>query len=390
MSGCVLSSQNRFYVGLESTYGTAPSVDASNRMSAVVLRMAQRREVRRRRDKTGGRTFTGLAPGSRRRTEFSVETYLVENTSPSTPPAVGALVEAGLGAAPAIFTGRTAGSGSSTTQINFGSSHGLVKGQAFVWDGELRFVATVNSSTQVTVNAPFSSAPSSGSSLAPAVTYFPAYELPSVSIFDYWDPAAAVQRILTGGTVDRLEVRVNADYHELQFSGEAQDVVDSVSFESGDGGLSSFPVEPSLAGEYPPPIPGNLGQAWLGDPVSKYFTVTSAVVRLHNDIDLRNREFGTSTPQCIAPGVRNATAEIELFETDNAATRSLFASAQAETPIQVMFQLGQTAGQLLGVHMPAVVPELPRFDDTDRILRWRFENSRAQGTVDDEIAVAFG
>jgi hypothetical protein len=195
---------------------------------------------------------------------------------------------------------------------------------------------------------------------------------------------------LTGGTVDRLEIRVNADYHELQFSGEAQDVVDSESFESGDGGLSVFPDEPSLAGEYPPPIPGNLGQAWLGNPVSKYFTVTSAVVRLQNDIDLRNREFGTSTPMCIAPGVRNATADIELFETDSAATRSLFASAQAETPIQVMFQLGETAGQLLGVHMPAVVPELPRFDDTDRILRWRFENSRAQGTVDDEIAVAFG
>ena len=74
----------------------------------------------------------------------------------------------------------------------------------------------------------------------------------------------------------------------------------------------------------------------------------------------------------------------------SAATRSLFAAAQAETPIQVMFQLGETAGQLLGVHMPAVVPELPKFDDTDRILRWRFENSRAQGTVDDEIAVGFG
>ena len=125
MPGCVLSSQNRFYTGLESTYGAVPGVDASDRMSAVALRMAQRREVRRRRDKTGGRTFTGLAPGSRRRTEFSLETYLVENLTPTSPPAVGTLVEAALGAAPATFAGRTAGSGSSATQINFGSSHGL-------------------------------------------------------------------------------------------------------------------------------------------------------------------------------------------------------------------------------------------------------------------------
>lgn len=390
MPGCVLSSQNRFYTGLESTYGAVPGVDASDRMSAVALRMAQRREVRRRRDKTGGRTFTGLAPGSRRRTEFSLETYLVENLNPTNPPAVGTLVEAALGAAPAMFAGRTAGSGSSTTQINFGSSHGLVKGQAFGCDGELRFVASVNSSTQVAVNTPFATAPSSGSALTAAVTYFPAYELPSVSIFDYWDPVTAVQRILAGGTVDRFEIRVNADYHEMQFAGDAQDIVDSVSFELGDGGLTTFPSEPSLAGEYPAPIPGNLGQAWLGAPVSKYFTVTDAAVKLQNDIDLRNREFGTATPQCIAPGVRNVTADFELFETDDAATRSLFASAQAETPIQVMFQLGETAGQMLGVHLPAVVPELPKFDDSDRILRWRFENSRAQGSVDDEIAVAFG
>jgi hypothetical protein len=390
MPGWVLSSQNRFYTVLESTYGTVPGIDASDRMSAVALRMAQRREVRKRRDKTGGRTFTGLAPGSRRRTEFSLETYLVENATPGSPPAVGSLVEAGLGAAPAAFSGATAGSGSSTTQINFGSSHGLVKGQAFGFDGELRFVASVNSSTQVTVNAPFASTPSSGATLSPAVTYFPDYELPSVSIFDYWDPPSAVQRILTGGTVDRFEIRVNADYHEMQFSGEAQDIVDSETFVSGDGGLTSYPSEPSLVGDYPAPIPGNLGQAWLGAPVSKYFTVTNASVRLQNGIDLRNREFGTSTPQCIAPGVRTVTADFELFETDDAATRSLFTSAQAETPIQVMFQLGESAGQMLGVHLPAVVPELPQFDDSDRILRWRFENSRAQGSVDDEIAVAFG
>jgi len=168
------------------------------------------------------------------------------------------------------------------------------------------------------------------------------------------------------------------------------ELLDSETFASGDGGLTSFPSEPPLDGDYPAPIAGNLGQAWLGAPVSKYFTVTNAAVRLQNDVDLRNREFGTTVPQCIAPGVRTVTADLELFETDDAATRSLFASAQAETPIQVMFQLGETAGQMLGVHLPAVVPELPRFDDSDRILRWRFENSRAQGSVDDEIAVAFG
>jgi hypothetical protein len=40
--------------------------------------------------------------------------------------------------------------------------------------------------------------------------------------------------------------------------------------------------------------------------------------------------------------------------------------------------------------MPAMVPEVPEFDDRETRLQWRFQNSRAQGTVNDELYVAFG
>jgi hypothetical protein len=74
-------------------------------------------------------------------------------------------------------------------------------GQGVSCNGEIRFVTAIVSATAVQVNAPFSSAPAAGTEIAPSISYFPATELPSVSIFDYWDPSTALQRILCGAAV---------------------------------------------------------------------------------------------------------------------------------------------------------------------------------------------
>jgi tail tube protein len=251
-------------------------------------------------------------------------------------------------------------------------------------------VKTVNSPSSVTVNAPFTVAPASGGQLTGAVTYKPAAEMPSLSIFDYWDPAWAVNRLLIGAAVGQLEIKVNADFHEFEFKGEAQDVLDTVSFAAGQGGLSSFPAEPAVAGFTGVPVPGNLGQAWLGATASKFVTVTKASISLDNDLDLRNREFGSSVPLCHGGGLRKVLAELRLYEDDDAATRGLYQAARAQTPIGVMFQLGQAAGSLFGAYLKTVVPKVPEFDDADRILEWSFSDCRAQGAGDDEIYVAFG
>ena len=44
---------------------------------------------------------------------------------------------------------------------------------------------------------------------------------------------------------------------------------------------------------------------------------------------------------------------------------------------------------MMGVYLKSVIPEVPEFDDGQNRLQWKFRASRAQGTVDDEIAVAF-
>jgi hypothetical protein len=137
-------------------------------------------------------------------------------------------------------------------------------------------------------------------------------------------------------------------------------------------------------------VPGNLGQAWLGTSPNQFLTITSASVLLKNSVDTRSREFGSSLPRAIAAGQRQVTASFDLYGMDDSATTSLYQAARQRSPISVMFQLGEADGQVMGVYLKSVIPEVPQFDDSENRLQWRFSSSRAQGTVDDEMVVAFG
>jgi hypothetical protein len=192
--------------------------------------------------------------------------------------------------------------------------------------------------------------------------------------------------------VNRIRVQVNGDYHEFEFSGPAKDVIDSSSFAAGQGELTEFPPEPVVEQFDYSIIPGHLGEAWLGSNPDLFYTVTGAELLLDNDLDTRLREFGCKipAPHGLAPGRRKVTLELSLYEQDDAATIALYQAARQQSPIAVMLQLGQQAGQLFGAYMKSVAPEVPEFDDSDRRLEWRFVNCQAQGTVDDEIYVAFG
>jgi hypothetical protein len=83
------------------------------------------------------------------------------------------------------------------------------------------------------------------------------------------------------------------------------------------------------------------------------------------------------------------TAAFDLYSMDDDATKGLYQAARQQSPISVLFQLGEAEGQVMAVYLKSVVPEVPEFDDGSNRLQWSFRASRAQGTVDDEIAVAF-
>lgn len=89
-------------------------------------------------------------------------------------------------------------------------------------------------------------------------------------------------------------------------------------------------------------------------------------------------------------GERNVSLRFSLFEKDDAATQALYSAARLQTPVSVMFQLGQKTGQLLGIWMKSVIPEVPELDDRDTRVQWRFRESRAIGMKNDEIFIALG
>ena len=390
MATYISSNANRFYTALETSYGQVGSIASGHRIPALKLTVQQKLETAQRKDKTGSRTFPGVAPGGRRQTNFELQTYMTSWQKSAGNPGYGPLFQAALGAAPLQFAGGAAASSTTAGRLGFAAPHGLGAGQAISSAGEIRFVAAIVDPSTVQLNAPFTVLPAAGAAIGAAVTYVPATDLPSASIFDYWDPATAVQRLLCGAAVDQLEIQVNGDYHEFHFTGLAQDVLDSSSFSSASvGALQSFPAEPALAAFDYSIVPGNLGQAWLGTSPSQFLTITSASIVLKNQLDTRSKEFGSNLPRAISPGQRSVTAAFQLFSQDDDATKGLYQAARQQSPISVMFQLGQTEGQVMGVYLQSVIPEVPEFDDGQNRLQWKFRQSRAQGTVDNEIAVAF-
>lgn len=288
------------------------------------------------------------------------------------------------------FLGATSAAGSSVTTVIFTAPHGLSVGQAITYLGDLRFVASIIDNVTVQVNAPFGSVPIAGATFSPTVTYLPHTELPSVSVFDYWSPNTSVQRILCGAGVDKLTVRVNGDFHEFEFSGLAQELIDNSTFSSGIGQLSSFPPEPTLDSFDYSIVPGHMGQVWLGNTPDRFLTLTEAQLVIDNDLDLRAKEFGSNLPRALSPGTRSVSMDFGLYAQDDSATTGLYQAGKQESPIGVMLQLGQQTGQLFGVYLKSVLPQVPEFDDSESRLKWRFRSSRAQGSIDDEIIAAFG
>jgi len=389
MSCYISSNNNRVYVGLESSYGTVPAIAAQGRIPLVKLAARQVPENTNRRDKTGSRTFPGWPNRLRKKTSFQLNTFMTEWTDPSIAPSHGPLFEAAMGGAPVSFAGGTAASVSGT-QIQFAAAHGLMAGQGVAFSGEMRFVAAVQSTTAIFLNAPFTTPPVSGSIFGATVTFPPADSLGSVSIFDYWDPSTTVHRIVDGAAMDTMKIKVNGDFQEFQFAGPARDLIDSASFANGDGGMTQFPAEPASTGFDYTIVPGHLGEVWMGASPAQFLTLTAAELTLENAVELRAREFGSDFARCIAAGTRKITLNLALFEADDAQTKGLYQAARQRSPIGVMLQLGQQSNQLCGAYMPAMVPEVPEFDDSETRLQWKFQNSRAQGTVNDELYVAFG
>ena len=62
--------------------------------------------------------------------------------------------------------------------------------------------------------------------------------------------------------------------------GLQRDLLDTTSFLQGSAGLTTYPLEPTLATFDYSIVPGHLGEVWLGTPSNQYFTLTEAKIEL--------------------------------------------------------------------------------------------------------------
>src|SRR5262245_20368109 len=106
----ILSNANRWYCGLETSYGKVPTITSNHRIPAIKLTAKQQLEKATRRDKTGGRTFTGTPWGGRKKTDFTLATYLTTWGDAQDLPAYGPLFCAAMGGTPLIHTPGTVAS----------------------------------------------------------------------------------------------------------------------------------------------------------------------------------------------------------------------------------------------------------------------------------------
>jgi hypothetical protein len=387
MSCYISSRENRFYGAKESLYGQPAAVVKGNEFNAIRLNIREQTEQLERRDKTGTRTFRGTSGRRRKTVEFSVETYFSTSAAPA--PQAGFLVEAALGAAPRQSQSGTATLAQAGRRLVFANNHGLTPNQAVATASEVRFVEAVPSETAVVLNAPLPGIEGQPVTLRPAITYSPSAELPSVTLYDYWAQNGGIHRLVRGGGVDRLEVEIAGDFHTMRFQGGAAELLDSASFEAGQGGLSQYPAEPTGTSFAAEPIPGHLGQLWLGPLPERIYTLTKGKLTVDNGLSMRNREFGSWTPTCLTPGERTVTAQFEMYARGTQAYRALYQASRTRTPISLAVQLGEKAGQMCCIYFPAFVPEVPEFQDQEERQLWSFGASRAQGSAEDEIHVAF-
>ncbi len=388
MADYISSNANRFYAAVEGSYGQAAPVTAVNRFPAVRLHAHQSLLPGRRFDKTGTRTFMGYSSNSRRQTVFETQTYLT-SWGGTAEPAYGPLFQAALGAPANLNTGLIIAAVQGPTQFQTAASHWLTAGSAISYGSEIRFVTNVLDSQTFQVNAPLTNSPQQGEGLSPTLTYRVATAPPSLTIYDYWDPATAVSRVIVGAGVDTMSIAVNGDFHEFTFSGPAADLLDSSSFVAGEGGLTTYPAEPALSSFDYSIVPGHLGEVWIGGSANQFFTLTGASIEVKNHLETRSQEFGSSYPRALAAGHREVSSKFRLLAQDDAQTVALYAGAKQRTPMPAMLQLGQQTGQLMAVYMPQIVPEIPFYVDSEVRLQWEFNNNLAQGVSDDEIFVAF-
>jgi hypothetical protein len=387
MSCYINATNERLYGAVEDEYGQAVTLSSADRLSFRSLRLTESTLRAARRDKTGSRTRFAPHPEVRTENRFELDCYFAGRNPGSPWDGVTNLVEATLGG-PRVSAGSlivSTVSGNPQT-LGFSVAHGLTRGQGLRFQGELRFVKEVPSSTSVVLSAPFSNGLQPGGVLGTTISIWPGDKPKPLTLGDYWNPSGVVDRVLAGCVVDEMTVALNSDFHGAQFRGTAREIASVTGFLPGSTGLSLFPAEPSQVSHAFQLVPGHVGRVFLG---GTEFYLLDLTLRFVNNADTATREFGQSVAACYSADLREVTVQFQLYASSDAAVEQLHVLSRLRQETDLMIQMGNQPGQLAGIYVPRFVPEIPEMRDTDARVAMNYPRSQAYGVTNDEITLAF-
>lgn len=227
-----------------------------------------------------------------------------------------------------------------------------------------------------------------------SVTYSLDDASPSLSIWNFRDPATMEQHVALGAVVQSMRINVQQESSEIEFSGACRYVTPSEGFAGLDstakGGLSAFPTRPASPTYTGIMALGMYGSATLDG--SAYTTLRSLSIsadfgRSLTDNVLFNGAYAGEPQQ--AP--RSITVEFELTDEDTTAIEGLKAKALAKTAMDLVFVIGSTAGNICTVTVGDVQLTSPQYDDGQQSWGVRFAGTAhaSSETAKDELVVAF-
>ena len=186
----ISSNANRFYTALETSYGQVGEITSGNRdYGSEADGPAEPATAQRK---------PPPAAGPPAADEFRLGARRDELAASGGKPGYGPYFQAGLGGAQLHFAPARRGPPARLREAGVRSAARAGRGGGGLMRGEIRFVAAIVDASTVQLNAPFTVLPAGGAAIGAAVTYVPATELPSASVFDYWGPTTAVHRLCAG------------------------------------------------------------------------------------------------------------------------------------------------------------------------------------------------
>lgn len=404
--GAYAQVQTEADLGVIPNSSGAATVGNADAFRCISLTMNNQTPSIFREDKTGNRGQT-VGKAGRTSASFASNGSLAPSGTPGVVPNIHPFLQSLFGAAPTVVSGTVAVTSSTNASpiVVTATGHGLSDGDAVTISGHTgnlaangAWVVLVNDANSFTLIGSEGSGVGAGGTLDKAdVRYDPADTFSPLVIWNFRKPASHRQRVLFGAIVSQSQITLGqGDSNVLiSFSGEGLYVLDSDRFGGITdpallGGLTSFPTEPSAPVTAGDAIAGFVGYAVVDG--NKLVGLRAATITNNPGNRVVRDDFNTRIGSSLIGGERSITVGLDVYEEDTTAVQRINEVMNDKTPVDLIFRMGETAGNTCIAHLRNVQLESGEEGENDDAITMNIPDSRAYMTSltsEDEMTLHF-